>query len=164
MFPDPIGRRVVSKYPSGEQITVPRHVQTQRVVSLLSTRAVAPEALASALPILTPAISAALRVDPLRTLLLDKIGELPEGPPEDRRRAVRWTIVCLAHAQDGRQARGLVAGPDVYGITAVIAVHGAMLLAAGAKSGAHAPATAFEPLAFLEHLEPFGVRWELPPA
>ena len=164
VFPDPIGRRVVSKYPSGEQITVPRHVQTQRVVSLLSTRAVAPEALASALPILTPAIGAALRVDPLRARLLDKIGELPEGPPEDRRRAVRWTIVCLARAQDGRQARGLVAGPDVYGVTAVIAAHGAMLLAAGAKRGAHAPATAFEPLAFLEHLEPFGVHWDLPPA
>ena len=162
VFPDPVGRRVVSRYPSGEQITVPRHVQTRRVVSLLSTRAVAPEPLASMLPILTPAIGAALRVDALRARLSDKIGELPEGPAEERRRAVQWTIVCIARAQDGREARGTVTGPDVYGVTAVTAVHGALLLADGAVSGAHAPATAFDPLAFFEHLAPFGVRWEVP--
>lgn len=162
VFPEPAGRQTVSRYPSGEQITVPRHVRTRRVVSLLSTRAVAPPGMERALPILTPAISAALRVDPLRERLSEKIGELPEGPPEDRRRAVAWTIVCFARGEDGREARGLVRGPDIYGLTAVTTVHGALLLAQGDARGAHAPATAFEPLAFLEHLAPFGVSWELP--
>jgi hypothetical protein len=44
----------------------------------------------------------------------------------------------------------------------VTTVHGALLLAAGDATGAQAPARAFEPLAFLEHLAPFGVSWELP--
>ena len=50
VFPEPAGRQTVSRYPSGEQITVPRHVRTRRVVSLLSTRAVAPPGLERALP------------------------------------------------------------------------------------------------------------------
>ena len=162
VFPEPAGRQTVSRYPSGEQITVPRHVRTRRVVSLLSTRAVAPPGMERAIPILTPAISAALRIDPLRERLSEKIGELPEGPAEDRRRAVAWTIVCFARGEDGREARGLVRGPDIYGLTAITTVHGALLLAEGAVRGAHAPATAFAPLEFLEQLAPFGVSWELP--
>lgn len=161
VFPPPVGRRVVSRYPSGEVITVPRHVRTRRVVSLISTRAVAPPPLERALPHLTPAIGALLRT-PLKERLDARIAGLPEGPPEDRRRAVRWTIVCLARGEDGREARGLVRGPDIYGLTAVTVSHGALLLAAGDLSGAHAPATAFDAPAFLEHLQPFGVSWELP--
>jgi short subunit dehydrogenase-like uncharacterized protein len=161
-FPEPNGRRVVAKYPSGEQITVPRHVRTRRVVSLISTRSVAPPQLEGALPLLTPAISTLLN-SPLRERLDERIGDLPEGPPEDRRRAARWTIACIARGEDGREARGIVRGPDVYGLTAVTAVHGALLLAQGGVSGAHAPATAFDARAFLAHLEPFGVRLD-PPA
>ena len=162
VFPEPVGRQTVSRYPSGEQITVPRHVRTRRVVALLSTRAIAPPGLERALPVLTPAIAAALRIDPLRERLSARIGDLPEGPSEERRRAAAWTIVCFARGEDGREARGLVRGPDIYGLTAVTTVHGALLLAAGGAAGAHAPASAFEPLAFLEHLAPFGVSWELP--
>lgn len=162
VFPEPAGRQTVSRYPSGEQITVPRHVRTRKVVSLLSTRAVAPPGMERALPMLTPAISAALRVDPLRERLSEKIGDLPEGPTEDRRKAVAWTIVCFARGEDGREARGLVRGPDIYGLTAVTTVHGALLLTASDARGAHAPATAFAALPFLERLAPFGVSWELP--
>lgn len=60
--------------------------------------------------------------------------------------------------------RGLVRGPDVYGLTAVTTVHGALLLAGAGRRGALAPASAFDALAFLEHLRELGVRWELPGA
>ncbi len=160
VFPEPVGRRVVSKYPSGEQITVPRHVRTRKVRSLISTRALVPPELERAAPLLTPALGVALRT-PVKNALDAKIGQLPEGPPEDRRRAVRWTIVCFARGEDGREARGLVQGRDVYGLTAVTAVHGALLLADGAMAGAHAPASAFDAGTFLDHLTPFGVRHEV---
>jgi short subunit dehydrogenase-like uncharacterized protein len=160
VFPAPIGRRTMGSYPCGEQITVPRHVRTRRVVSLISTRALAPPQAEQTLPYLVPGLAAALRVDPLRERISAKIGELPEGPPEDARRAVRWTIVCFARGEDGGEARGLVSGPDIYGLTAVTVVHGALLLAAGGVAGAHAPASAFDAEAFLAELAPFGVRWE----
>ena len=41
-FPEPLGHQTMSRYPSGEVITVPRHTQTRRVVSLLSTRTAVP--------------------------------------------------------------------------------------------------------------------------
>ena len=68
----------------------------------------------------------------------------------------------MLRARRGR-ARGARArpGPDVYGLTAVTAVHGALLLADEAMAGAHAPASAFDAAAFLEHLAPFGVRYEV---
>jgi short subunit dehydrogenase-like uncharacterized protein len=164
VLPEPIGRRAVSHYPSGEPVTVPRHVRTRSVRSLITTRSVAPPGLEGALPLLSPAISAVLGVDGVRALLAEKIGELPEGPSEERRRAAAWTVACFARGEDGREARGLVRGPDIYGLTAVTTVHGALLLAQAGKSGALAPASAFDPLAFLEHLRAFGVSWELPAA
>jgi short subunit dehydrogenase-like uncharacterized protein len=102
---------------------------------------------------------------PVRHVLHRVIDRLPEGPPEDARRAAAWTIVVEARGTDGRLAQGLVQGPDIYGLTAVMVVHGALLLAAGdarRQAGALSPAMAFEPRAFLRHLKPFGVDWDLP--
>lgn len=159
VFPAPIGRRPVVRYPSGEQITVPRHVRTRKVTSLVTTRGIAPPGAAPLLPYLTRGIAAALRRDGLRERLHDAIGSLPAGPPEDRRRAVRWTIVCLALGEDGREARGTVSGPDIYGLTGVTTVHGALLLAEHGGTGALAPASAFDAEAFLAHTAPSGVSW-----
>jgi hypothetical protein len=39
-FTEPIGRQPMSRYPSGEVITVPRHTRTKRVVSLITSRTV----------------------------------------------------------------------------------------------------------------------------
>ena len=41
-FPDPIGRQPMVRYPAGEHVTVPRHVQTQRVRTLLTASTVIP--------------------------------------------------------------------------------------------------------------------------
>jgi short subunit dehydrogenase-like uncharacterized protein len=155
----------MAKYPCGEVVTVPRHVELRSMRHLLSTRAIgAVGPLEELLPFLTPAMELVLR-SPVRHVLHRVIDRLPEGPPEDARRAAAWTIVVEARGTDGRLAQGLVQGPDIYGLTAVMVVHGALLLAAGdarRQAGALSPAMAFEPRAFLRHLKPFGVDWDLP--
>ncbi len=160
-FPE-LGPRRMAKYPAGEIVTVPRHVRTRRVQALLSAVSIAPAPVAGALPVLQPALGATLRIGPLRRVLHDAIGRLPEGPHEDARRAAAWTILAIARGEDGREAQGVVRGPDVYGITAVCIVHGAQLLASGdvrRGSGALSPAMAFAPEAFLAALAPHGVQW-----
>ena len=54
-------------------------------------------------------------------------------------------------------------GADVYGLTAVCAVHAGSLLAAEGYDGAGAlsPATAFDPAAFLDFLGDHGLTYEL---
>lgn len=59
------------------------------------------------MPALTPLLGRLLR-SPLKSLLERAIDTLPEGPAEEDRRAVRWTIVAGANGEDGRTARGIV--------------------------------------------------------
>jgi short subunit dehydrogenase-like uncharacterized protein len=161
-FPPPIGRQGMSRYPSGEVITVPRHTRTRRVVSLVTTRTAVPSSAAAALmPYLQPGLELALRT-PLRGLLQQAVRVLPEGPPEHERRAAAWTIVADARAEDGRRSRAVVRGVDVYGLTAVILVHAATLLSAPGyeRAGALGPAAAFDPVAFLNFLGDHGVSWQ----
>jgi short subunit dehydrogenase-like uncharacterized protein len=161
-FPPPLGRQAMSRYPSGEVITVPRHTETRRVVSLLSARTVVPNAIGAALlPYLQPGLQLALRT-PLRGLLQQAVGVLPEGPPEDERRAAAWTVVAEARSEGGRTSRAVARGKDVYGLTAVTLVHAAKLLSAAGydRAGALGPAAAFDPVAFLNFLGDHGVSWE----
>jgi short subunit dehydrogenase-like uncharacterized protein len=161
-FPPPLGRQAMSRYPSGEVITVPRHTETRRVVSLLSARTVVPNAIGAALlPYLQPGLQLAMRT-PLRGLLQQAVGVLPEGPPEDERRAAAWTVVAEARSEDGRRSRTVARGRDVYGLTAVILSHAATLLSAAGydRAGALGPAAAFDPVAFLNFLGDHGVSWE----
>jgi short subunit dehydrogenase-like uncharacterized protein len=159
-FPAPIGRQAMSRYPSGEVITVPHHTRTRRVTSLMTTRTAAPFAAAAPLmPYTLPPLGLALRT-PLRGVLNRAIGLLPEGPKEQDRRAARFTIVARAKGADGTTRQGVVRGEDVYGLTARTLVHGAELLSAPSfdRSGALGPAAAFDPAAYLDHL---GLPWEL---
>ena len=160
-FPEPLGRQGMSRYPSGEVITVPRHTRTRRVVSLVTTRTTAPNAaLAALMPFLQPGLQLSLRT-PLRGLLQSALGALPEGPSEADRRAAEWTIVADARAEDGRTRRAEVRGVDVYGLTAVILAHAAAQLGAPGyeQAGALAPSVAFDPVAFLNFLGDHGVSW-----
>ena len=161
-FPEPLGRQTMSRYPSGEVISVPRHTRTRRVVSLLSTRTAVPIPLAAELlPYLQPGFELAMRT-PLRGLLQEAVRVLPEGPQENERRAAAWTVVADARGEDGSTSRALVRGTDVYGLTAVILVHAATLLSAPDfdRAGALGPAAAFDPVAFLNFLGDHGVTWE----
>lgn len=85
-FGGEIGRQRMIRYPAGEQITVPRHVPTRRVRTMLSASTIAPSALGRFLPALTRPASLAMRT-PLRKLAGRAIDRLPEGPrPRTARR------------------------------------------------------------------------------
>ena len=162
-FPEPIGRQTMIRYPSGEVITVPRHTRTKRVASMLTARTSAPNALAArAMPYVQPGLELSLRT-PLRGVLSRAVDVLPKGPGEGARRAAEFTVVAVAHGEDGSTGRAVVRGSDVYGLTAVTLVHGAELMSAPGydRAGALGPAAAFDPEAFLNHLSDHGVSWEL---
>lgn len=162
-FPEPIGRLAMLPYPSGEVLTVPRHVRTRNVVSLINAGVAAPPGMPDELvPLTQPALALALHT-PAKALADLAIDRLPEGPSEEERRAARFTIVAIARGEDGRTGRGRVTGSDVYGLTAVTAVHSAALLADSGydRAGALSPASAFEPVEFLEFLGDHGVSFEV---
>ena len=162
-FPSPIGSRRVGRYMSGEQITVPRHVEVRNVKTVIDLRALLPlpgpaEALSSAV------LNASGRAmeTPLRGAVAKLVARLPEGPPEADRKAVRFTIVCEARTPSATR-RGVVRGSDVYGITSVMLAEGALRMAAAdyAPTGALAPSQAFDPSTFTAALEPHGLSVEV---
>ncbi|SEG22634.1 Uncharacterized conserved protein [Nonomuraea solani] len=131
----------VAKFPLSEVVTIPRHVRVRHVEGLAEAALVA---------------RLSVPIDP------SIIAGLPEGPDEQARTTQRFTYLIDAVALDGRRARGVVEGPDTYGITAVIAVESARrLITDPAKPGVLAPAEAYDPTAFLDSLLPHDVRWTI---
>lgn len=159
-FPDPIGEQRMLRYPAGEQITVPRHVETRRVRTLLNGMVVPPRLMPLAV-ISSPLLGLTMRT-PLRGALGAVIRRLPAAPSEKARKAARFTISCEVRGRSGAR-RGTVRGNDVYGLTAVSLARGAMLCADPTydRKGALAPAQAFDPAPFLESLA--GLSYELDP-
>jgi short subunit dehydrogenase-like uncharacterized protein len=160
-FPSPIGERRVGRYPAGEAITVPRHVDVASMDVVIDLRSLMGVSLG---PLSAPAMTASglLMATPARRAVSKLIERLPEGPSERGREAVRYTIVCDAEYEGGTR-RGILRGPDIYGITSVILAEGAIRMADPSydRRGALAPAEAFDPDSFLACLEPFGVQVEL---
>lgn len=160
-FPSPIGSRRVGRYPAGEQITVPRHVDVATLRTLIDTRSLIAVPLG---PFGAPVLSAAglMMRTRLRPALAKLVARLPEGPSETGRRAVRYTVVCDAAAA-GAVRRGVLRGSDVYGSTSIILAEAATRMAAPGyeRSGALAPAQAFDPASFTRALEPFGISVEI---
>jgi short subunit dehydrogenase-like uncharacterized protein len=162
-FPEPIGRLAMLAFPSGEVLTVPRHTRTRNVVTLINAGVASPPGMPDELvPLTQPALTLALHT-PAKALADLVIDRLPEGPSEEQRRAARFTIVAIARGEDGRVGRGIVTGGDVYGLTAVTAVHSASLLADSDydRAGALSPASAFDPAEFFGYLGDHGVSYEL---
>jgi short subunit dehydrogenase-like uncharacterized protein len=97
-----------------------------------------------------------------RGLVEKAIAKMPEGPSEEVRRRARFVIVCEASGAQGNR-RGVIRGVDVYGLTAVATVEGALRCAAPGydRSGALAPSEAFDPRDFLDAIAHFGVAYEL---
>ena len=152
-FPEPIGEQRMLRYPAGEQITVPRHVETRRVRTLLNGMVVPPRLMPLAVAA-TPLLGLAMRT-PLRRAGGALIRRLPAAPSERAREASRFTLSCEARGTDGRTRRGTLNGSDVYGLTAVSLAHGALLCGNPSfdRSGALAPAQAFDPASFLGALD-----------
>jgi short subunit dehydrogenase-like uncharacterized protein len=161
-FPEPLGEQRMLRYPAGEQITVPRHVETDRVRTMLNGM-VMPNRLTPLAVASSPLLQAAMRT-PLRRFAGKLVGRMPAAPGERARAAARFTVDCAARA-GSRTRRGTVRGSDVYGLTAACLAHGALLCAAPGyeRSGALAPAQAFDPAPFLTELGDAGLRFEVEP-
>ena len=159
-FPPPIGREPVGHYPAGEPVTVPRHTDVRTVTAVLATSTAFPRPLLPLAPYLVPLTAQAFK-GPVPALLGRAIDKLPEGPPENERRAVEWAIVAQGRRVDGVGVRAAVRGNDVYGLTARALVWAAMRIEAGDHrgEGALGPAAAFDPEEMLGALSDFGVRW-----
>ena len=122
-FPSPIGSQRVGRYPAGEVITVPRHVDVGSMRTVIELRSLIGVPLG---PLAAPAMAASglAMSTPLRGAIGRLIARLPEGPPEDARKAARFTIVCDAEHAGGSR-RGIARGTDVYGLTAFTIAEGA---------------------------------------
>ena len=163
-FGEPIGRKRMTRYPAGEQITVPQHISTRLVRTMLSADSLAPGAIDFLLPAITRPTSLAMRT-PAKGLVGAAIGRLPEGASEEDRRNARFTIVC--EVKRGRRSRrGTVNGRDVYGITARLVTRGARICAGKGFHGKGflAPSQAFDPREFLSDLDEFSLEWRVEPA
>jgi hypothetical protein len=160
-FGEPIGRKQVGRFPAGEQITVPRHVSTRQVKTLVSLPSLVPGPLAPLLGPLARPAQLALR-SPVRKLLGAAISRLPEGPSPEERAQARFTVVCEV-ARGQKRRRGVIRGADIYGLTAASVARGGIIAAQGGipRSGALAPSQAFEPRAFLGELRRFDVDWQV---
>ncbi|MFI6317875.1 saccharopine dehydrogenase NADP-binding domain-containing protein [Nonomuraea sp. NPDC050556] len=133
----------VIRFPLQEVVFAPRHVRVASVYGVAEAEL------------------AAVFATPIPAEVVDT---LPEGPDDETRAAQRWTVLIDAVARDGRAARGIAEGQDTYGTTAVIAVAGALHLAAGASpAGVLTPAQAVDPAAFLNSLAPHGCAWSIQP-
>ncbi len=158
-FGGEIGVQRMTRYPAGEHVTVPRHVETRTVRTALTASTTSPVAIGA--PVLMTGFSLALKT-PASRLFDAAVNRLPEGPPEEKRRAARFTIACDVRS-GSRRRRGVIRGEDVYGMTARSIVAGALRCASPefAKSGALAPSQAFDPAGFLPELSAFGVEHEV---
>jgi short subunit dehydrogenase-like uncharacterized protein len=174
-FPKPIGRRQMSRYGSGEVITVPRHVKTRSMNTLITSASVCPyPVLLPVFPVLRPVVGL-LRSAPVRAIVgvasavlggsRSTSAEPPAAAPpaamtapsgEDR----SFTVVAEVHAASGSVGRATASGGNFHQVTAAILAQGALWLSAGSVvAGVHSPATAFEPHALLDALAGDGVTW-----
>ncbi len=158
-FGGDIGVQRMTRYPAGEHVTVPRHVETRTVRTALTASTTSPVAIAA--PVVMTGLQALLKT-PAGRVFNAAVDRLPEGPADDKRRAARFTIVCDVRA-GARRRRGVIRGEDVYGMTGRSIAAGALRCAAPGfdRSGALAPSQAFNPAGFLPELEDFGVTYEV---
>ena len=160
-FGGAVGVKAMTRYPAGEHITVPRHVKTRRIETMLSADSVTPPPLVKLTPVIMRPAAAAMRT-PLKGLVSKVVDRLPEGASPEERAAATWTVGCEAVAS-GRTRRGTISGNDVYGLTAALLVKGADFATSGRlrSEGGLAPSEAFDPEAFLSGLERFSVEWSV---
>lgn len=128
-FPPPFGERDALLFPSGEVVTVPRHVTCRRVEAYLALGAAGSPALrvASRVAGLVGPLVPALAASPLGALARARVGTSP--PPGAERRAQSQFALVAEAGQAFHRARVSVSGSDPYGLTARIVADGAEHLA-----------------------------------
>ena len=140
-FPPPWGEREAVLFPSGEVVTVPRHVNARRIETYLVWGEGSPLArvAARAAGLLGPLLPA-LAASPLGALARAHAGGARAPRPEERA-ATRFAVVAEAGLHF-RRARVSLSGSDLYAVTAAIVAGGAEALARGEPpdTGVLAPA------------------------
>jgi short subunit dehydrogenase-like uncharacterized protein len=164
-FPAPFGHRQMSRYGSGEVITVPRHTRTDRVTTLITSQSLCPSPrLLPLFPVLRPLVGLALR-SPARTLvaLLSSVGSHGRAASPGPSQPPRFVVVARTRGRDGSLGSATAQGGDFHAVTAAALVFAAVSIARAdhAQPGTHSPATAVEPRALLHHLESEGVSWNV---
>ena len=138
----PFGARTVVEWSGTEPLTVPRHTDVRNVRSYIRAPAVAAKA------------GGLGRLAAPFVRLGSRLG--PSGPSDASRRKSRFAVVAEARGPGGA-GRAVLAGSDVYGLTALLIVRGAQALLAGEArgTGVMAPAEAFDARTLVMRLEPF---------
>lgn len=133
-FPDDTEPTRVAKFPQSSVLTIPRHSNVAYVAGAIA------ESIQSHLGGFTA----------------EALDSMPDTPDSD----LRYYVIVDAFGTDGTVIRGLVDGVDSYLDSAIMAVEVAVRLAAGGtRSGALAPAEAFDAEEFLNSLAPHGITW-----
>jgi short subunit dehydrogenase-like uncharacterized protein len=149
-YPPPFGEREGLLWPSGEVVTVPRHVAARRVESYMTVgdgRLPGLGAAARLAGLLGPLLSVAA-ASPLGALARARAGAAPP-PDEDARRHIEFALVAEA-ALRFRRARVSVGGTDPYALSARIAALGVERLLAGGRGRSNdSPAEAPPPAGVL---------------
>lgn len=159
-FPDEDEARVGISFGGGEVLSAPRFAPGVRTVR---TYLVVPPWLAALAPGLARLGAPILR-SRARRFLERRIDAGRPGPGEERRDQP-WWVLARARAPGGRGVRVTASGYDVYGISARIAVLGALWLLEGRakRTGVVTTAQAFDPRGFLDALSDAGVAWRTDP-
>lgn len=162
-FGPPLGRKRMMRFPSGEHVTVPRHLTVRSIETAMTADSILPTRIAGLMPVLARPAGIVMRT-PVRAAVNRLISLMPEGADPEGRTSSRFTIGCeVSSPSAGR--RGFLSGTDVYGLTAALVVKGAIAAAQGRiePTGALAPAEAFDPEEFLSGLERFDLEWTVGP-
>lgn len=154
-----MGERATLSFPSGEVMTVPRHVHARRVQTFLSMLDAGPvgDMVTRVARLVSPAVPALVR-SALGAHLRAQIGKgAPEGRPSATdRKFASFAVACEARLRF-EDARLVVSGRDPYGATAEIAAWAVETLRARMQSGAlptgvRTPSEIFAPGESLEAL------------
>lgn len=160
-FPGHTRPTLTMKYAGGAVVTLPRHLDVRNVEVVMKGDALVPKAIAPAAVAMMPA-TAAIMGSPVRHLVTKLVNRLPEGPKPEKRGQAKFSFVADAVGLDGRTARGVVHGTDVYNSSAKIAVEGVRrLIGGGSPAGVLAPSQAFDAEEVLNALGAAGITWSV---
>ena len=161
-FPEPLGKKLCMRFPSGEVISVPRHTSVRDIITVMTTSSMSPVKVPGRIVPYSMPIMRAMLKTPIKSLLHKLIEKAPEGPVEEKRVASRVIIICEAES-GGKKRTVTVRAKDIYGFTAAASVLAAELLVeqSYSASGALSAASAFDPRKFLDRLKHTGLTYEI---
>jgi len=156
-FPPPVGSRTSLSFPSGEVITVPRHVPARYVQTFVSF---GDRGLSGLLPKLTGLLGssagsalARLARSGIAKAVQKRIAAGPEGPTDGQRAADDFGVAAEV-VRGFDKSFAAILGTDVYGVTAEVVAYGVRQLVSHAPraTGVCAPSQAFDPIAALDEM------------